>query len=295
MVNPANSGNIDVAPVELVRIEDLGVDKEVKPQDLSLYQKITQAYKNKIFEFVEFLKKRRWYVTSMVIGTLLSEPLEALKAAFLWPSYWKKDFDVYGLNPKVLSREQRKKNPVLLIHGNYHNPTAWLDLAEKLKEQYKGPVYTISLPNGGITSHDFALLNKKMKDICNQYQNTDSLSFNIIGHSRGGFLARATTWYEESSVTGEYSCPKYSDSFCKFVTKVITLGSPAEQSAIDILRTSDPYLNKRLYEITGEEDVLATDKSLLSENNHLIVKTGHLGLLYSDQVHKKIIQILNDS
>lgn len=181
MINHANRANLDLAPIEPIRTEVLGGDKEVKLQDLSLYQRITQAYKKRIVEFVKFLDNHHWYVTSMVIGTLLSETREVLKSVFLWPSYWKKDFDFYGLNPKILSKEQRKENPVLLIHGNYHNPTAWLDLAKKLKEQYKGPIYTISLPNGDITSHDLDLVNKKMSDIAHQYQGADSLSFNIIG------------------------------------------------------------------------------------------------------------------
>lgn len=60
------------------------------PPKASLCQRISDAYRNAIHKFVQFLWRHGWHVTGMVLGTLLLEFCQAMKAGFLCPAGWKK-------------------------------------------------------------------------------------------------------------------------------------------------------------------------------------------------------------
>lgn len=232
--------------------------------------------KNAIRKFVQFLEKHRKPVAAMVFGTLLMEPREALRAGFMTFSNWKKPFNFFGMNPLEITEEQSKKRPIVLLHGNYHDQSAWLSLAKSLKRHNLGPVYTVNLPNGSLSDLDFEILRKKIQEIKRQYTrfNNNGIKIDLIGHSRGGTLAQLFAWNQ---------------SPCHDIGRVILIGSVVDQKKMDSIAPEDL---QRLYEITGKDDILVTDQSLCHGQNQEVVNVGHLGLLYAKETHHRVIQWL---
>ncbi len=257
-------------------------------ENTSFCQRICNIYKDAIQNFILFLAKHKFIVTSMVLGTLLLEPCESIKAAFMIPAGLKKHFNFYNMNPKTLTREQLNKQPILLIHGNYHNQSAWISLVKKLKAENLGPIYTVNLPSGPITDKDYKAIKEKVDEIKSQYKryNIHNIKINVIGHSRGGFLAAQIA----STVLGKGK--KCSEVGSENFGKVIKIGSVLNQSAISSIQEEDLDFCDRVYEITGKYDALVTGQSLLPASHTKMVNSGHLGLLYSAKTHHHVIQML---
>lgn len=248
----------------------------------SRWQKIGTSYRKTIESLVLYLTKYCFRLAA-VLGTLLTEPWSAIKAACRFPFNWRNHFNYHDLNPKTLTIEQAKKHPILLIHGDFHNQSAWLTLAKKLKYAGLGPVYTINLPSGEVTQYDYALILQKITEIKAQYsqQGIKKIKVNIVGHSRGGYLAHHSAWSILSSKMSE-------DHF----GKIISLGSVLNNAELHSLKEHDSDFENKKFEITAAYDVLETAISLLPPQNQMIINTGHLGLLYSNDVHQRIIQLL---
>lgn len=114
---------------------------------------------------------------------LLGEPVEALLFGLRMPRGETDTFHEYGLNPTELSESQKEYAPALLIHGNYHNQSAWLPLAKYLHDtSYPGPIFTVNLPSGPITDRDYEIINHK----CAEIRRLTEIPIAMIGHSRGG-------------------------------------------------------------------------------------------------------------
>lgn len=254
----------------------------------TICQRIRNAYRNAIKKFVEFLNKHKWYVAAMVLGTLLLEPWQAIKAGFRCPAGWKKHFNFYKMNPKVLTEEQLKKRPILLIHGNYHNQSGWMNLAKSLKNRNLGPVYTVNVPNGDVTSRDYEIIQRKVEQIKAQYKkhNVNGIKIDVIGHSRGGYLAHRIAWTTLKEDGKRYW--KRSED----IGKVIKIGSVLDQDEINAIEEVDSDFSSRVYEIVGKYDILETQPSLRPRTHKVIVNSGHLGLLYSAKTHRCIIKCL---
>src|ERR1700722_825929 len=144
-------------------------------------------YRDSIRSFVELLTRASLNLPAMVLGTFLSEPLQALRAGVLCPFGWMQAFHFHNLNPHEVAEEHKSLRPILLIHGDYHNQSAWLTLASFLKRENIGPVYTVNLPNGPITDVDYRILNKKVDEIIKKHP--QKIQIDIVGHSRGGDIA----------------------------------------------------------------------------------------------------------
>lgn len=229
----------------------------------SLWQRIRYANYVVVRLFVEFLIRNDCLIAAMVIGTLLMEPLEAIRAAFSSFANLKKHFNFYEMNPTTISEEQSKKVPILLLHGNFHDQSAWLSLGRILKKSGIGPVYTVNLPNGDITQKDFEIIQRKIDEIKTDYQRFNApVNIDVIGHSRGGDIA---------------------SSISEGIRKIIKIGSVLEQ---------EPANPNHIYEIIGRHDILETRPSLCASDRQHIINTGHLGLLYTRETHHTIIKFL---
>lgn len=240
-------------------------------------------YRNWMRKFVEFLQHYQFNVTALVLGTLLAEPWHSLKAGVCSPLSWKKNFNFHNLNPQFITEAQAKKSPILLIHGNYHNQSAWLNFAKILKRTRLGPVYTVNLPSGPVTGQDFAIINNKVNMIKTQYeeQGIAKIKIDVVGHSRGGFIAYCLAWKRDDPTW------QFQDN----IGRVIKIGSVLNQEELLHISQVDQDMS-RLYEIIGEHDILTIEKSLLPSSQHKIVNTGHLELLYSPDTHQGIMQWL---
>lgn len=254
----------------------------------SLCQQFGFAYYNSVQKLVNYLWKHHWRATTVVLGTLLLEPWQAIKSSLAYPYNWKSHFNFYNLNPKRITEKQAKKRPILLIHGNFHNQSAWLELAKKFKELDLGPSYTVNLPSGNITDQDYTIIRDKLKEIKEQYKQygVEDVIIDIVGHSRGGFLAQKMAWTSKE-LNGKVYWNRAED-----IGKVIKVGATLDQEETSSLKRLDPTFNERVYEITGLHDVITTTPSLRPASHQKIVTTGHLALLYSPLTHQSIINWL---
>jgi hypothetical protein len=261
----------------------------------SLLQRILQAYHNAIVSFVNFLNKHDCFILSLALGTVLSEPLCAVKAAVQMPFGLKKHFNFYQMNPKHLTETQLTQNPTLFIHGNLDNQRAWLAFGKRFKKENIGPVFTVNLPSGGFTCKDKDILERKWSEITDLYLKKDQTDFKIhvIGHSRGTFLATlmglpAASWKIENDDVKLYDvgvglCPR------ERIGKIIHLGNYVSEWETECARMFG--LTNHLHEINGSRDLLIeAETSRLSEERTFTVDCGHLELPSHRQVIDQAIQ-----
>jgi predicted alpha/beta hydrolase family esterase len=89
--------------------------------------------------------------------------------------------DLTTLNPK---KSQSNKTPIVLVHGYFHNSSAWFYQLEKLRQQTDADIYTINLKNicGTIQQHA-EHLQREIKKIESITGRSDVF---LAGHSMGG-------------------------------------------------------------------------------------------------------------
>jgi hypothetical protein len=227
-------------------------------------------HKKAVKSFIHFLDKHELDVVGLTVGTLAIEPVEAFLFGLKAPLGLAKDFNILGLNPKILTKEQTAYPPLLLLHGNYHNQSAWLPLAEYFKRKgYPGPIFTVNLNSGDLCTGDDKIIANKMKSIKKLYkaQNVSDIKINVIGHSRGAQIAVAK-----------------SEQF----DKVILLGkNPAYRYLI-----SGWDDNKTIVVINGDSDAFITFDP---QFGGIFVKAGHLGVLSHPEVLEQCYNTLIES
>lgn len=289
---------MNICPIHNKQIYEAAFDqkKEFVSKEPTLWIRIANSYSEAIKKFVDFLYKNNWEMTSMVLGTLLIETGPALRAGFSCPASWKNHFNYYDMNPKVVTSEKSKQRPILLIHGNYHNQSAWLSLSKKLKYQNLGPVFTVNLPNGALCDKDFEITHKKINEIKELYNKLgmEDIKIDLIGHSRGGIVSTclSTGMYVESLSPNNHKEGRDWGSLKDTIGKVITIGNATHENGMNFFKKFNPEYLVRRYEIIGKYDILTTNPSLLDQGHQITVETGHLGLLYSPETHKQVISWL---
>ncbi len=267
-----------------------------KKKKSSIWGKIRSAYLNCIRLYVKYLKRRNVVVFGLVSATFLTEPLNAFKGAFMTPYGWKRHFDYFDLNPKELTSSQLRENPVLLIHGNYDNQRAWLQLAEKLQKEGI-PAFTLNLPPGKVSRWDKCLLERKWDEIRNLYHRygRKDAAINIVGHSRGAYLSvmmgvNKEGW--EIRKRGVLSTDLMKRHQRPDIGKIIQIGQYFSLNEFQDEVATALNLKERIFSITGTRDILAPSNSnALPPDHKFTFDEGHLGLIFSDEVDQKIIDI----
>lgn len=200
-------------------------------------------------------------------------------------------------NPKIVEGNNQK--PILLIHGLYHNSSAWIEYIGQLKAAHVGPVFTINLGNpfGSIHSHA-----EKIKKMVAEIQRiTGRKDIMLVGHSMGGVVAStfALDWATKDTL----------------VTDIVTIASPLDGSSVahyigygksvretrtgsdHITDLSDKICQQtkiNFFHIASKTDQLVPAWSAALPKNkrakHLIFPNlGHCALLYSKAVIDPII------
>jgi hypothetical protein len=232
----------------------------------TLYHRIVSA-------LVEWIKAHINQGAAAIIGTFLLEPGSILRAVFDWVVYGFRETPHFsGVNPQDLTDDQLQMPPVLCLHGNYHCPAAFTEIAKALRESYNPAIFTIKLPSGRITDRDRDLVREKIQEIKNAYESKGAAlsKIDLIGHSRGGYIA----W--------------------EFQTDGIEIRT--------VLIGFHPHwgFDDSLYEINGvydcflrrEEIENAVSCSQGDPEHRVVIDTGHLGLLYSPTTCEKITEWL---
>lgn len=112
--------------------------------------------------------------------------------AIRYPMGWSQPITQYGLNPSRLTSEQAQYSPVLFLHGDLHNSSAALPLAEYFqKRHYKGPIFTVNYPTP-VTNHSKLVIINRINEIKSYYtaagQSGEQIKLNLFGHSRGSWM-----------------------------------------------------------------------------------------------------------
>lgn len=225
------------------------------------------------------------------ITAFCSEPIHSLRASIYYLLGCRKSFQFYGMNPSQISEDQAQQRAILLIHGNFHNQSAWLALAKALQNYDLGPIYTVNLPPGPLTEKDREILNAKLQEIQSHYAAKGQVgTIDIVGHSRGSEVAFLAAL--EDRCYELYHGEKRLSSNLSFkpqIGKVLRVGTPTD--AIEMRALSQDLLD-RIFEINAQNDCFIPQKSLLQNGKETTFPTGHLGLLFSSQVHRQIASIL---
>ena len=198
------------------------------------------------------------------------------------------NFHKHGANPQELTEAQAKMPPVLLLHGDQHDPTAFEPLLSNLRQKgYQGPVFTaFSPPDDEGMPILFLTESKRQKPIIEEINKIDALYKQhgvlpfkgeahirsiMIGHSSG---ADSAVLLEEQDSTLHI---KILLGACKHSERI--------QSELYTYVDASPDLILNL---------LPEDKDNKQPNGEVItLPTGHLGLLSHPEMfdicYKKII------
>lgn len=204
----------------------------------------------------KFLNEHEHYIFAAMVGSLLAEPVETILFALRYPKGMDNaSLKEYGLNPVELTPEQLRYPPSLFLHGDSHNSSGCLLIAEYLQQKnYKGAVFTVNYPRHDST----AVILARMKEIQSYYPNSDAVKFNLIAHSKGCLMV-------------------YIIESTKLINKAVLIGM--DHPAIDKIVDSFP---DGLTIIGGKYDTFFPAPDLTKNRanpNRFFVDAGHLGTL----------------
>ena len=193
--------------------------------------------------------------------------------------------------------------PILLVHGYVCNRGLWATFSKRLANAGLGPIYAMTFtPLFGGIDELVAKLDAQIEAICAE---TGAAKLMIVAHSMGGLVARACVAQARVSR----------------VAKLVTLGSPHHGSQLarlgiginarEMRDGSDWLLNLAKMEAGNTElrrTVLPATLSIYTLNDDLIYPpessvlawaenipvsaVGHMGLVFSEPVAKRVIQYL---
>ncbi len=121
----------------------------------------------------------------------------------------------YALVYLRLSQGSSEGVPIILVHGLYHNPSAWLIMRCRLKRAGFGNVYTYGYSSFSLTYFDLVHeMTQKMEQVLAA---NPGRKLALVGHSLGGLIIRGAM---------------ADDRFCGKISVVVTLGSPHKGSEL---------------------------------------------------------------
>jgi triacylglycerol lipase len=208
----------------------------------------------------------------------------------------------------VFAREQRPRQPaaqppVLLVHGLYHNPSAWFAFRRQLKAG--GFTSVLSYGYSSFGPHFSVIAAGLADEIRAAAKGSPSGRVQLVGHSLGGLVIRA-------------ACAE--PGVCGLVEGVVTLGTPHQGSTLagllavgrlgrglepggEVLTTLEglPECPVRALSLYTPTDgmVLPLSGALLTERQHMagwkeepVAPMSHVGLLYARDVAARAIEHL---
>lgn len=280
-VNPIQGS--EIISRNAFEIERVPLNSSVQAQDQD--QRALGIYLTTIQSLVNFCYRRSWITTGEVVGAFLGEPWQTVKSGFFYPFGWKENFNFYHLNPQRLTADQARQTPIILLHGNNDNQSAWISFAKKVNQVAMGqlgPLYTVNLPSGNITQKDFRIINQKLSEIKAQYQSQGvNLNFvDIVGHSRGGELISDIL---QANLNNSYH-------FDLNIRKAVIMGAVLRPDITETARRNLSGFGQRIYEINGRYDIIEVSlSSSLPANQRLELDIGHLELTFSDEAQQQAI------
>ncbi|MCB1066796.1 MAG: alpha/beta hydrolase [Simkania sp.] len=248
---------------------------------------IQSLYYGALARLVYFLRYYQWRQTANALAALLAETRSALFTGYWLSSGKEKTFQYYGLNPISLTEEQKEKPAILLLHGKGSNQAVWASLAKTFQEKGIPNVFTLNSYDGELTVEDVPLFEAKLNEIRHLY-GAKMPRVIVIGHSRGAEFSLYAALPPETFKLDEGYCTQLKkwETFRPEIHKMIRLGSPLLPEEREQLPEE---MLAKIYEIDGLRDLIIPDRSLTP---YYQADCGHVELLYNQEVHQKIIQLV---
>ncbi|MEQ1517305.1 MAG: hypothetical protein ABL931_12545 [Usitatibacteraceae bacterium] len=199
--------------------------------------------------------------------------------------------------------------PVLLVHGYVCNRGLWVSFRRRLAEANPGPIYTISLVPlfGGIDAL-VPSLDARIEEICAE---TGSPTLMIVAHSMGGLVTRAymmhaaarageSTHGSRVSKFVSLGTPHHGTQLARFGfglnTNQMRAGSDWLQTLANLEATASVHhrMPPTLSIYTLNDDLVYPPESsvLAWAENVPVSAIGHMGLVFSEAVAKRVAQFL---
>lgn len=203
-----------------------------------------------------------------VFAAILTEPMTAFSSGNLLSrgNCLPSKFCPHNLNPSAV---KTNAIAIFLIHGAGSNQGLWEPLANSLNNAGVGPLFTINMPKVGsfwryernVQKVEIDVVDARIEEI----KKLGVKKIIIVGHSRGGQTGRVVSKNNSS------------------IIKVISLGNPCR----------DAVQQEKFYDIVADFDAIFPWHSTLDPAARCLFATGHLGLLNSTRVHRRIIEVVN--
>ena len=232
-------------------------------------------YKFVVASSVQLLRWVNFNWTANVLGALLWEPAESIKAAKDLNYGKSLDFHDFGMNPKKLSEKQLSQTPILALHGKNGTQGTFLGAGEFFQKNGIGPLFTVNLSDGELTEKDREIIDEKILEIKRLY-GRDDIQIDLIGYSRGAEMALYAALPKDSYRIHEgYCCQtKKWEEFRPEVRRIIRIGSMTTFKEWSHLSLT---MQKAIWEIRGMDDIHMPETSYCV-NKVEVEGVGHLGL-----------------
>jgi triacylglycerol esterase/lipase EstA (alpha/beta hydrolase family) len=195
--------------------------------------------------------------------------------------------------------KDKEKNPVLLIHGYFHNGSAYLLLKHRLEKAGWRHVYSINLSSKKTIEQSAERLAEDVEKILHQ---TGAHRVDVIAHSMGGLVARYYVQFLEGYKKVErcvtLACPNQGTELYLFA--VTPCGRQLNPRGQFITKINQDNLDKLRYIYTAsvwsayDLMILPSEYARWPQDTADIAidSVGHWGLLYSSEVFETLQKLL---
>lgn len=247
--------------------------KTTMPEDLHH----ESAYITQVKHLSSTLQTRGYTHTGLVLAALASEPIEVTNAALRMNRGTREPFREYLVNPTKLTKAQAQKRPVLLLHGDQHNQSAFIPLLAYLyRHQYTNPIFTVNLPSVKDEKVRHEVLDKKLAAIDALYQKEGVMPRLGEPHVRSCIIGHS--WGADEAVLLEERDPTE--------RPLILIGALKHSKR----PTPQVYINAASDVILNLPSEVMDHVKPVGEVIH--IHTGHLGLLSHPEVLNKCYEVL---
>lgn len=237
-------------------------------------------YKHAVATSVQFLRRIEWLWAASVIGALLWEPREAIRAGNALSLGKEEVFHHFGMNPTRLEEWQKDRTPILALHGKNGNQGMFLKMGEYFERNRIGPLFTVNLCAGELTEKNREIIDQKIAEI--QTLCGHDIKIDLLGYSLGAEEALYSALPSGSYKIHEGYCYQTQawSEWRPEVNRVIRIGSMTLKGEWDHLSDS---MKEVLWEIRGLDDIHMPEPSF-AHHRVEIDGVGHVGLVSSPSV-----------
>ncbi len=246
-------------------------------------------YKHLAATSVQFLRRLEWLWTASVVGALLWEPREAIRAGNALSIGKEQTFLHFGMNPTRLMEWQKDRIPILALHGKNGNQGMFLKMGEYFERNRIGPLFTVNLCPGELTEKNRKIVDQKIAEIQTLYGH--NVKIDLLGYSLGAEEALYSALPRDSYRIHNGYCYQTEswDYWRPEVNRVIRIGSMTLKDEWDHLSDS---MKKVLWEIRGLDDIHMPEPSF-AHHRVEINGVGHVGLVSSPSVFNTLKTLMS--